>query len=103
MNGIRHGSRLEQLLDLRRQVNLQIELETRENPTEAARLGLTKPGGVAPKTPRHPNIVNRRLDQLGITSADVKAWAFREGIIPAIKQGRIGIALLEQYAAAHAH
>ena len=107
MSGVRCGTRLEQLLDLRRQVNLQIELEVRNDPREAARLGLTGGGDTPPrarqKSPGQSlNVAERRLAELGVSSTDVKAWAVQQGLLPEVKRGRIGINLVEQYAAAHA-
>ncbi len=101
MSGVRVGSRLEQLLDLRRQVTVQIEVERRANPTEATRLGLTKTKRRPKDRTAAPNVVQRRLADLGVTTYDVKVWAVEAGILPAVKQGRIGIALVEQYATAH--
>ncbi len=101
MTGVRVGSRLEQLLDLRRQVTLQIEVERRKNPTEATRLGVVKTKKRPKDRVAPPNVVERLLTDLGVTTTDVRSWAIDQGLMAPGTHGRIALALVEQYATAH--
>lgn len=99
--GIRVGTRLEQLLDLRRQITVQIELEARNNPDDAARLGLIKTSRRKARAARAAGpTVQQRLNELGVTTADVRTWARRQGLNPGT-HGRIPTELVEHYATAH--
>lgn len=106
--GIRVGTRLEQLLDLRRQITVQIELEIRDNPDDAARLGLIK----APSRRKARAARAARAAQAAKAAAQarrpanqpepsvIRAWAARQGIHVGAR-GRIPHDVVDQYAAAH--
>lgn len=111
MSGVRTGTRLEQLLNLRRQLNLEIEVETRRDPVEAVRLGLIKPKWVRPPRRRgghkRPDMVVRvaelmaRLERMGVTQHDVKVWAVEQGLLDEVKRGIVAGRILDAYAEAH--
>lgn len=124
MSGVRVGTRLEQLQDLRRQTAVQHE-HARRTGAPAADLGallaridveIRAEGGTPPPAPRPPapDAPRRRtsltsddavrvMAELGVTSNDVKRWAVDQGLLDAVKRGRIRVDLVETYARHHQH
>lgn len=95
MSGIRVGTRLEQLYQLRDRLALEIAQEER----------LELLNGPAPlKVVKHrpPDVVGRRLEQLGLTARQVKDWAVTQGLLERVCRGRVAHELIEAYADAHA-
>lgn len=95
---IRVGSRLAQLIALHRAVGIEIEAERK---VEA----LKDPGRPPMvKTPRKPQATSEgqaRLIELGVTSAEVKAWALEVGLISEVARGRCAASLIDEYDMAH--
>jgi hypothetical protein len=107
--GIRTGTYLEALRSLHRQIEHEISCAVRrDEDTTALRSLRTKtldaidreeqPASRASR-PRL-DLVGQRLAQLGVTSHEVKVWAFGQGLVDAVKRGRISAALVQAYAAA---
>lgn len=84
MSGIRVGSRLEQLYDLRRRLNHEIAAEERKAATDTPTPAAQRPGLAATD-----KAVHDQLDHLGVTSAQVKEWAVEQGLLPAVVRGRV--------------
>ena len=95
MSGITTGSRLEQLQALQRRIHHEIQIELRKAPGPKA-------PAKKPRKQEGPNVVQQRLAELGVTTRTVKEWGITQGLITEIKRGRIGITLVDAYAAAHA-
>lgn len=99
MSGVRVGSRLDQLLDLRRQVDVNIELERRAGARPT-------PGLVAPETtPALPRQESSPapLVQVPVRSVRVdviRDWAATHGY-ELTDRGRIPHLVLEEFQAAH--
>lgn len=55
-----------------------------------------------PPSDRQPDRRIARLEELGITTRDVKAWAVTQGLLSKVTKGRAAGPLIEAYAAAHA-
>lgn len=91
MSGIRAGTRLDRLYDLRRQVEDEIARERR-------RIELGIPFAAAPISAGQPVIT---LQDLGKTALEVRRWALDQGLIDRIATGRIPQWLIDAYAAAH--
>lgn len=120
MSGVETRSRLEQLQALHRRTTHRIDSARRaEDLRELRRLHALRhrvqaaidaeppapePIVTAPAAHEEPpgNRTDRLLVELGVTSAAVKVWAFKQGLVPAVVRGRIALALVEAYAAAHA-
>lgn len=95
MSGVRTGTRLEQLERLRVKIDQEIAAERR-------RLALDERFEVFQRPrARRSDPTKDRLEALGISSHEVKVWAVAEGLLPAVKRGRVARALVEQYAEAH--
>jgi hypothetical protein len=94
MSGVRTGTRLEQLYALRDRIALEIRAEER-------RLSLQRPAFEVFKKPRPKHTTELRLEQLGLTSRQVKEWAHATGLVDEVKRGRIGADLVNAYADAH--
>lgn len=94
MSGVKVGTRLEQLHALRDRIALEIRAEER-------RLALQRPAFEVFAKPGRKNAVAEQLEQLGVTSRQVKEWALANGLIDEIKRGRIGAHLVDAYAEAH--
>lgn len=47
-----------------------------------------------------PNAAERRLLELGVRNGDVRTWAYEQGIVRS-RQGRVSLAHIEAWAAAH--
>lgn len=122
MTGVRVGTRLDQLQDLRRQITLHLEHARRAGTPAAGLLQLAAAvdteiraeGGTPPPPPRFvitPAPTRRRrvarhradvlLAQLGVTTADVRAWAVDNGYLRPGQRGRVGLAVVEAYAQHH--
>lgn len=128
MSGIKHGDRLDQLYDLRRRTNHELQYARRHDDhqltgqltTLLAKIdqAITDEGGTPPGGPADPgkrgsaqrprrgraqkasDRVTRRLEQLGVTSHDVKVWAVSAGLLDRVRRGRIRGELVEAYATA---
>jgi hypothetical protein len=94
VSGVQVGDRLTQLYALRSRVNQEIAT------LERARALEPRPPGERPKPKPPPNVVQRRLAELGVTARDVRRWALEHGLTES-RHGRIGVDLVESYAAAH--
>jgi hypothetical protein len=94
MSGVRTGTRLEQLYALRDRIALEIRAEER-------RLALQRPNFEVFKKPGRRNAVETLLDDLGVTSRQVKEWAHATGLVDEVKRGRVGADLVNAYADAH--
>ncbi|WP_183092922.1 hypothetical protein [Nocardioides stalactiti] len=120
MRAVESRTRLEQLQTLERRVRHEIDSATRAgNRRELARLltleqkitdAIRGEGGRplpkrtgAPRTRRKKaeDRVTKRLQQLGVTSHDVKVWAVSVGLLDQVRRGRIKGAVVEAYATAH--
>ncbi|HEY1117732.1 MAG TPA: hypothetical protein VGE43_08505 [Acidimicrobiales bacterium] len=118
MSGVRVGTRLDHLQDLRRQITIQLE-HARRNSTPTTRLHqlaeavddqIRAEGGTPPPPPGHvttpgpkrparaPHRTDDLLAELGTTTAEVRAWAVAVGILRPGRRGRISAALVEAYA-----
>lgn len=52
--------------------------------------------------PRMPDRSQGVMESLGVTSRDVKEWAVRQGMIPAVVRGKVPESIVFAYAEAHA-
>lgn len=105
MTGIRTGTRLEQLLTLRRRLDHEIT-------TEQHRVATATPPphpGPSPHTIT-PNVPNPNTDtmtnqellaHLNTTTAQVRAWAVNQGLIKPGTTGRLPRTLINDYATHH--
>lgn len=114
MNGIRTGTREEQLTDLRRQIRVQLEIARVHNAGDVARLedlatkvdaalgieAAKNPPADFEKFPKPhgPNVVDQILHELGVTTHDVRVWAIEAGLLDGVHRGRISRAIVECYA-----
>lgn len=121
MSGVQAGTRLERLTALWRRTRHEIQIAQhagRHDEVTKLRALETRlvveirtEGGVTPSAPgvrrrRGPrrkaeDRVSKHLAQLGVTSHEVKVWAVGQGILPAVKRGRIKGELVAAYQAAH--
>ena len=120
MSGVRSGSCLQQLQDLRHRITVQIEHAVRhQHPTTdlrdlAARVDveIRAEGGTPPTTgpattptpPRRRPAAHRAdalMADLGVTAGQVKAWAVQHGLLDAVRRGRVASALVDAYAVHH--
>lgn len=85
MSGVQVGTRLDQLVVLRDQIDLEIARERRK--------AWANGGGPTPT----PTTGEALLRVLGVTSYDVKAWAVREGLLPRIPKARVSLQLIRAY------
>lgn len=100
---IRVGSRLEQLLALRRRVDVEIEQERRAEALrspgrpDTGKTARVRPiGRVSSRADAHAS-----LARLGVTPAQVREWGTTRGFELAIR-GSLPIEVVEAYVAAHA-
>lgn len=124
MSGIRAGTRLQQLQDLRRQITIRIEY-ARRNALPAGHLldlaaavddEIRAEGGTPPPPagfvvvrrrrrpetrPRAPHTSDLLMAQLGVTTPVVRAWAVENGLLRPGRRGRICAAVVEAYAIHH--
>lgn len=100
VSGIQDGDRLRRLYALRSQVNAEIATLERERALEPAGPGEPLRNRPKPRPAAAPNVVQRRLAELDVTSADVRRWALAHGLTES-RHGRIGVDLVEAYAEAH--
>lgn len=89
MSGVRVGSRLEQLLELRRKVDLEIEAERRNTPTPITRPRSSTTSSPWDGIPEH------------VTSRQIKEWAIRQGLLERARRGRAPKHLVDAYRKAH--
>lgn len=97
MSGIRVGSRLEQLLDLRRKIDLEIEVERRTHPPAPP----ARPKAAPSRTHRADSSRVDRLARLGVSSKQVKQWAVSQGLLPSVQRGRLADTVLDAYEQEH--
>lgn len=97
MSGVRCGTRLERLLDLRRKVDLEIEQE-RNRQELGIRIVTTLPTRTVSRL--QVNSVDEQLADLGVTSRDVKVWALEAGLISGVTRGRVSQRLVDAYRSA---
>lgn len=97
MSGVRTGTRLEQLRALRARLDHEIAAELRRAAQEPDPRPVTTARKSSRRRPATPNATSQLLEQLGVTAADVRAWARESGRdVPA--HGRLSLALVEAYA-----
>lgn len=111
MSGVKTGTRLDQLLELRRRLDMEIAAERRREALAVRRWetyerpkdddGMTVDERRRAGTRRSDDATRQRLDQLGVTSLEVKQWAVRAGYLVRMVQGRVAAELVEKYADAH--
>ena len=126
MSGVETRTRLEQLVALWRRTRHEIQVAHREGTRERlgklqsleARLeeeiraagGVTQPStGTSSRQSGRPRSqrqkaedrVTRHLERLGVTAHDVKVWAVGQGLLPAVRRGRVKGDLVASYEAAH--
>lgn len=98
MSGVKVGTRLDHLIDLRTRVEQEIQTERRRlalDPTGVQ----NAPGNVAkPVTRTREDATTFLLRQLGVTPRAVKEWSVRAGINTAIPPGRVSLQLVQDYA-----
>lgn len=109
MSGVRVGTRLEQLEALRRQVDQEIAVERRRLATEAQHRPPTRTaprrsksnltGGVGKGS--SSVLIRVRLEQLGVTSKQVKQWAVDRGLLDRIHRGTVRVELIDAYERTH--
>lgn len=120
MSGIRVGSRLDQLQQLRRNVTVQLEHARRTvDPTRVHDLEQLRdrvdaeirteggtppppPGMVVVPRPRRrttgPTKADLLMAELGVPAATVRAWAIQTGLLAGVTRGRLSTAVVEAYA-----
>lgn len=102
MAGMFVGTKLDQLMYLRRKVDEQIRLEKRRLVLEGRmRRQATKAAKAAKAAAPAPEAVQARLERLGVDSIHVKRWAKATGLITEIKRGRVHPDLVNAYEKAH--
>ncbi|MCX6399442.1 MAG: hypothetical protein NTX33_05890 [Propionibacteriales bacterium] len=116
MSGIRTGTRIEQLAALRSRVSLELEYAARTGKPRERLLHLagqidqeirSEGGKPPPRTPYEkrkrsaPHRADILIAELGVTSADVRAWALAAGIVDRQRRGRLPAVVVEAYAANH--
>lgn len=90
MSGVTTETRLEQLLRLRERIELEITQERTKT------LGRPRLPGLQPDEELQAAMARR-----GITSAEVKQWAHRVGLLPVIRRGRVSRNLVAAYLDVH--
>ncbi len=99
---IRTGTKLEALHGLLKRTEQEISCARQRDrdTTELRALRDRIRAQIEPTETQQRNIVDRRLDQLHVTARDVKVWAHANGLVDAVKRGRVGEHLVEAYATA---
>lgn len=118
MSGIRTGTRLQNLQQLRRRAQHELDAARRRDDRHDLprlrelvtriqhQIDLETPAPATPTPAGTPRLrsqkatdrVTRRLNQLGVTSHDVKEWAVTAGLLDRVRRGRIRAELVEAYA-----
>lgn len=101
MSGVRVGSRLDRLLDLRRQVDVNIELERRagNRPTPGLVASEVTPALPRQEAPPAPLV---RIDVRSVKVDVIRDWAVTNGYgADVAARGRIPQLVLEEFEAAH--
>lgn len=121
MSGIRVGTRLDQLQDLRRTITVQLEHARRTiDPTRVTELtdlrnrvdaeirtegGTPPPAGTTPTPRRRRTLAPTRADvlmaELDVPASTVRAWAIQTGLLAGVTRGRLSTAVVEAYATHH--
>lgn len=99
MTGVRVGTRLDQLLALRRQVDQEIATERRRLALDvghrpAATLHVDEP-------PPKGDASVAALARHRLTAKQVKVWAVSVGLLDEVKRGRVAADLVHAYVDAH--
>lgn len=108
---IRIGTRLDALRALERQTGHEISCALRRDRDTTGLQALReylaeaiaqeeRGAAMIPFEKPRQDRVGLRLAQLGVSSHDVKVWAYGQGLVDAVKRGRIAAELVEAYAAA---
>lgn len=97
MSGVTTASRLEQLEQLAAHVAHELAQERHRVSTGQAR---SERALIAP-APRVIAADILRMHSLGVTAAQVRAWAVGQGLVPAGRVGRLPITVYDAYAKAH--
>lgn len=92
--GAQQWARVAKLHDLEARLSAEIEAET-PKPSPAVR------GPIRGQRQKAEDRVTRHLERLGVTSHDVKVWAVGQGLLPAVRRGRVKGELVAAYEAAH--
>lgn len=85
MSGVQHGTRLDQLVVLRDTVLAEIEHERRAG----------RHNGIALRD--IPTSAEALLATLGVTSRTVKEWAVQQGLLTAVRRGRVSLTIVRAY------
>lgn len=104
MSGVQTGSRLDRLLALRSQIDMEIAAERRKEALSApppAPENLTDYEIRSRRQKASAEVTRKRLAQLGVTSREVKEWAVRAGHLAAVTRGRVALDLIDDYVHAH--
>lgn len=101
MTGVRVGSRLERLIQLRTKIDQEIAAEARAAALRAPAKPQPepKPGVAAPVCP--PSTGDALLVELGVTGNEVKLWAVSVGLVDKVNRGPCPNSLIDEYATAH--
>lgn len=92
----------EQRLYRLRELRARIDREIRD--LEAAQMRRALTAATRPRDRRRKggdDRVSQQLDRLGVSAYDVKVWAHRMGLVPAVSRGRIAGYLVDEYEKAH--
>ena len=94
----RHEDRFERqrLRELLASVEYELAILRGEREPETAAQAAVRERAAGPKA----TVVDRRLYALGVTASDVRQWAREQGLTNSTR-GRIGLDLVEAWAAAH--
>lgn len=109
MAAVRTGTRLDALRALLKQTDQEISCAIRRD-ADVARLRVLQThlrDEIAAEEAGSGRVLDidpqmRRLADLGITSHDVKVWAYGQGLVDAVKRGRVSDQLVDAYVACNA-
>lgn len=90
-------ARVTRLRDLEARLAAEIEAETRAGSAGAA----VARGQIRGQRQKAEDRVTRQLARLGVTAHEVKVWAVGQGLLPAVRRGRVKAELVAAYEAAH--
>lgn len=98
MSAIRTGSRLEELKRLHARIAHEIAVEEARERDRTA--GMLPPIARRAFTKKKPIPAQEHLERLGVTARTVKEWAVSQGLLDAVKRGRVSAELVAAYAQA---
>lgn len=115
MSGVRTGTRLDQLRTLQKRTRHEIAAAKRREDRYGIRelealakriddeIALIEPPVIfrEARTSRGTVPLDQMLADLGVSSTEVKEWGVAQGLLDAVKRGRVSRVLVETYAAAH--